>query len=365
MGCFIPSGPHEITAEWLTAALRAWGNLDQAAVQSVDISALTADHGMTGNLVRLTLSYDQDEDSVPRSMIAKFATTNPIDQQVLFTITFHYEREHRFYEKIANRVQLKTPRCYYSDINIEDRRYILLLEDMAPAKSGNMALGCTIEQAKLAIAEIAGFHATWWDGSELEKMTWMPEFGKTQIAQMSDMYLAAWEPFCQRIGHRLPQEFKDIGFRLTKHFKQVWSQIVEPPLTLVHADYHIENLFFIPSESGDRLVVADWQMMMFGRGTLDVGFLLGGNLDPQERFVKEMDLLGLYHTILQENGVNDYSFEQCFHDYRISMLFSLSRWIIVMGIVLSEEQAISAWEGQASRYVAAVLDLDIGSLIPA
>ena len=191
---FIPSGPHEITPEWLTAALRESGSNKQAAVQSVGISALGNDHGITGNLVRLTLSYDQDEDNAPRSLIAKFATTDPASQEILFTITCHYEREIRFYEKVASRVRLKTPRCYYSDINIEARRYILLLEDMAPVQSGDMAVGCTIEQAELAIREIAGFHATWWDSPEFKKMTWMPESGKVQISQTADMYLQAWDP---------------------------------------------------------------------------------------------------------------------------------------------------------------------------
>ena len=312
----------------------------------------------------MALSYDHDEDNTPHSLIAKFATTDPDSQEILFTITLHYEREIRFYEKVASRVQLKTPRCYYSDIDVEARRYILLLEDMAPVKSGDMAVGCTIEQAELAIREIAEFHATWWDSLELENMNWMPEFGKTQIAQKADMYLQAWDPFVKRMSSKLPDELKEIGLRLGKHFNTVWWQIVKPPLTLVHADYHIENLFFMPPESSDRLVVADWQMIMFGRGVFDVAYLLGGNLDPAERFENELDLLGFYHSILLENGVKDYSFEQCFRDYCISMLVSFSRLIIVMGLVLTEEQAQNAWEGPASRYFAAIQDLDIGSLLP-
>ena len=40
---FIPSGPHEITAEWLTTALRKRGYIDQATVQSVGISNLGND----------------------------------------------------------------------------------------------------------------------------------------------------------------------------------------------------------------------------------------------------------------------------------------------------------------------------------
>ena len=361
---FIPVDPHEITPEWLTAALRESGSITQAAVQSVSSSALETEHGMTGNLVRLRLAYDPDEASAPRTLVAKFSTRDPAGQEVLFTVTHHYEREHRFYEKLSGRTQLRTPRCYYSDIDIEARKYILLMEDMAPVKSGNMAVGCSIEQAELALREIAGFHAAWWDSPELETMTWMPEFGETQLSQYAGMFRAAWEPFCQKMGERLPAGMSDIDLLLNEHVGDIWSHITQPPWTVVHADYHIENLFFMPAGSAERLLVADWQMMMFGRAAFDVGLLLGGNLDPQVRAQQEMGLLSLYHKLLLENGVKDYSFEQFYYDYHIAILASLSRWMIAMGLFMPPEQVPQAWDGPVSRYFAAVQDLDLGALLP-
>lgn len=360
----IPIGPQALTAEWLTYALRETGTIGRTKVKSFKIAALGNEQGITGNLARLGLFYDTEEESAPRSLIAKFATTDPESLEIMFTVTFHYEREIRFYEKIATRVNLRTPHCYYSAINVEARKYFLLLEDMAPVKSGDLVAGCSPEQAELAIREIAGFHATWWESPELEEMTWMPQPGSAQIYQLADMYQLAWDPFCERMGHRLPKQMLEIGDRLGRYFDSVWFYIQERPWTIVHSDYHVENLFFTPPESGTGLVVADWQLLMFGRGVFDIAYLLGGNLDPKDRVEKEMHLLRIYHEILMENDVKDYTFDQCFHDYRFSMLYSLSRYIIVTGAVLTAEQAQKACEFTVSRYIAAVLDLNAGELLP-
>jgi thiamine kinase-like enzyme len=239
-----------------------------------------------------------------------------------------------------------------------------MLEDMAPVQSGDMVAGASLEQAELAIREIAGFHATWWENPELEEMTWMPRFGPGQISQLAGMYQLAWDPFCERMGHRLPEQMLEIGDRLGQHFDAVWSYIQGRPWTIVHSDYHVENLFFTPSESGTGLVVADWQLLMFGRGVFDVAYFLGGNLGSKDRAENEMDLLRIYHEILVKNGVKDYTFDQCLHDYRFSMLYGLSRHIIVAGLVLTAEEAERACEFIIPRYIAAVLDLNAGELLP-
>jgi len=360
----IPSGPQALTPEWLTDALREKETIGRANVKSFEITNLGNEQGITGNLARLKLSYDTDEENAPQSIIAKFHTTDPTSLEVMFNVTYHYEMEIRLHEKIASRVNLRTPRCYYSAINIEARKYILLIEDMAPVQSGDLAVGCSLEQAELAIRQIAEFHSTWWESPELEEMTWMPQYGKTQISQISETYQLAWDPFCERMGHRLPEQMLEVGSKLGRHFDSLWLYMQGRPRTMVHSDYHVENLFFIPAEAGNRLVIADWQLFMFGRGVFDVAYLLGGNLDPKIRAEKEMSLLRTYYELLLKTGVKDYSFDQCNHDYRISMLYSLSRYIIVTGVILTDDQAQKACDGTVSRYIQAVLDLDASELLP-
>ncbi|MEH6452301.1 MAG: hypothetical protein V7782_04585 [Psychromonas sp.] len=135
----IPSTPQALTSEWLTYALRETGIINQAKVKSFEITALGDEQGITGQLVRLALSYDINEENTPQSIIAKFPSTDPEELEIMFTLTYHYEREVRFYEKIAARINLRTPQCYYSALNVDAREYVLLLEDLTPAPCGNWA----------------------------------------------------------------------------------------------------------------------------------------------------------------------------------------------------------------------------------
>ena len=44
-----------------------------------------------------------------------------------------------------------------------------------------------------------------------------------------------------------------------------------------------------------------------------------------------MGLLRGYHSLLEDNGVGRYSFEECLDDYRLSMLELLAFWIVTGG----------------------------------
>ena len=47
-----------------------------------------------------------------------------------------YAHEVRFYQELAQQTELPTPVCYYSDIDLETGWHVLLLEDLAPARTG-------------------------------------------------------------------------------------------------------------------------------------------------------------------------------------------------------------------------------------
>ncbi|MCB0157335.1 MAG: hypothetical protein KDD83_04335 [Caldilineaceae bacterium] len=72
-----------------------------------------------------------------------------------------YEREIRFYQELADQVAFRTPDCCYSAWDAETGEFVLLLEDLAPARNGERAVGCSLLEAEPAIREIAKFHAAW------------------------------------------------------------------------------------------------------------------------------------------------------------------------------------------------------------
>src|SRR5438874_13780629 len=69
----IPRTPADLTAEWLTTALRGTKTIENSTVTSITVDAdIAAGAGFMGQLARVTLRYDEDEAGAPSSLIAKF-----------------------------------------------------------------------------------------------------------------------------------------------------------------------------------------------------------------------------------------------------------------------------------------------------
>ena len=112
------------------------------------------------------------------------------------------------------------------------------------------------------------------------------------------------------------------------------------------------------------LTVVDWQLTTRGRAVYDVAYFLGGNLDSTDRRNHELRLLEVYHTLLVQNGVADYPFDQCLNDYRLAMLQRIFRIAGVIGLfALSPEQERRFCDVIAPRYCRAVQDLDAGEAL--
>ena len=106
-------------------------------------------------------------------MIAKFPVLDPASREIAMLFHF-YEREIRFYQQIAPRISLRIPRAFHADIETASGDFVLLMEDMAPARVGDQLDSCSPAQSARAIHDIAAFHAEWWAHPDLESMSWMP-----------------------------------------------------------------------------------------------------------------------------------------------------------------------------------------------
>jgi Ecdysteroid kinase-like family len=362
----IPFHPDDITAEWLTDALRTSGTLMHARVMALETQLLEHEKGLTGQLVRLSLGYDADETDAPRALIAKFSAPDPQARAMPHAMGF-YEREVRFYQQLADQSPLRTPRCYFSAIDMEQGLSLLLLEDLMAATNGSWIAGCSLAEAELAIRPIAAFHAAWWMHPQLEEQRWLELCGPVSAHQMQAFFHQTWQPFLGKLGAHVTDEIRQLGAWLARHLGHLSAYLYqEAPCTLIHNDYQADNLFFAQVGSTLSLAVADWQLTTRGRGVLDIAFFLGGNLDSRDRREHELRLLRTYHTLLLDNGVRDYPFEQCWADYGLAMLPFIARLIAVIGAgVVPPKQERGFCEVLIPRYCRAAHDLKVGDLVNA
>lgn len=345
-----PQGPDALTPGWLTQILRSSGAIKAAAVQSLRISPPAP--GVPGLSCLVTLTYDTDEASAPQTLYVKFSAPDVSPDWV-----WMFQNEVRFYQQLSKRSGLRTPHCYYSDINAETGHHVLVMEAIDTINEGDIATGLSLESAEQAMRSIATFHASWWEKPELATLDWLDVDDSPPTA--SD-HQEVWQQFVDAMGGQIPDSFKAIGARYGENIAMAFGLLRESPQTLVHGDYHAANLLF----SRDGLVVIDWHLLFRGRGACDIGYLLSSSLQPADRRAGELAIVQRYHDILIENGVEGYSFDECFRDYRLSILRLLHVFVVVGGNgALEQDYGTPVLDALQARLDAALTDLKIAELV--
>ena len=116
--------PDDLTAEWLTGVLRATNAA--ARVHSVTVEPIGT--GQTGASFRLHLDGDG---GVPNTLVAKTAAG---DRAARERVAAGYRNEVGFYTVFQDRVRIRTPRCWHAEISEDACSFVLLLDDLAPAR---------------------------------------------------------------------------------------------------------------------------------------------------------------------------------------------------------------------------------------
>ena len=158
-------GPDDITADWLAHALRA-------PVQAVTVEQIGT--GQTGASFRLRLDAG---DELPPTLVAKTAAGDRPQRE---RVGPGYRNEVGFYTVFRDRVQIRTPRCWHAEISDDNCSFVLLLDDLAPARPGVQVDGCTVDQAGDALRNLAGLHAPVWNDPTLSGDQLLSTFG-TQL----------------------------------------------------------------------------------------------------------------------------------------------------------------------------------------
>jgi hypothetical protein len=363
----IPTKPEELTAAWLTAALRAGGVIPgAAAVTSASYEVLGQGAGFIGQIARVTLAYDRPIAGAPGTLIAKMPALDPGARE-LAGIYGLYEREYRFYRELADEITFRTARCYYSDGDTEKVEYVLLLEDFgATGRAGDQVKGCTAEEARIAMAHLALHHARWWQHPRLTQIEWLPPGVDLVKGAMEQSYPQAWQKTLEIFPDHITGEIRDVMPTLGPRITRLLEALSDRPMTMGHGDYRLDNMFFGNAGSGYEVAVLDWQSPNMAWGAYDVAYFLYSNVDTETRRNHEMDVLREYHRTLVANGVTGYEWEQLVEDYRASLLVSLGIWIVNAATLdMANERGKALFDLFFDRLNAAITDLNALELLPA
>ena len=358
----VPSDVHQLTARWLTQRLSDCGVLGRDQVSEVSLEPIGEGRGFVGQLFRCHLTYQPNLNAGPRTVIAKLASDDA-ERRALFQEFGLYEREVQFYRELARETPVPTPRCYFAGIEKESGGSVILLEDLAPSIPGDPIGGCSPEQAADAIRLIAPMHIRWWRDPQLTGRFSIPRPNvESTRRRVESHFEEAWSEFSRRHGKHLPRELLRLGRRLGQHLPTILDRLSSPPLTLVHGDYQLGNIFY--GSDGQIRAVADWQVIVRARGIMDVSYLLVRSLDPEARRANEVRLVEDYHRILLAEGIRGYSQKECWDDYRLAALSQFGLGIVLAHALGPDSRTGSGAERLDSiaavvggRLVAALMDL--------
>lgn len=374
----IPGKPEEITPAWFTAVFRENGIITSGAVAGVQLATIGQNQGFTGVIVRAQIQYTSCTGTAPSSVVVKLPTASrdtpsayrANQQQDAMAVRRYFERcarEVMFYQHIAPIDVISLPQLYYGAADSTTERVILVLADLHAARIGDVLRRCSPQDAALVIDQLAPFHARWWNHQQLESLPWLPSWGgDSDLAQ--NRYIHCIEPFLRRFGQRLPRRVRAIIESLATSYGAVRTRLQQAPVTLVHGDLHLDNIFFHMSRYHSPVTIIDWQSVASGCCTIDLALFLFGSLDTRTNRAVERDLLRRYHTLLLAGGVTGYDFPRLVEDCRLALLWLLGTGVVWRGSLdldnLSGREYALVEAGLTEDSFSTLLDYDAGSLLP-
>lgn len=347
--------PQGVTPEWLTAALRKRGL--EATVATV--TSETVGTGQLGETRRYRLAYaGARPPGAPATLIGKFPSDNAVAAASGRDMGF-YRSELMFYRELAARARINTPAVYVAELD-ENNDFVLLLEDMAPAVQGDHMRGCSVEHARLALAEAALLHSAFWNDEQLVRQPWLYIPEGAQGYYTTALMESSWTHFERTYAHRMDPAVIKVCAQYIRHHA-AWNAPRAQPKTYQHNDFRVDNMLF----GGPRVCVVDWQTSNYLGTGMDVAYFLGGAFDRDTRRAVERDLLREYHAALLAHGVGAYDFEHLMADYRHYSFAVLAVAIAATVIVKQTERGDRLFMKMVTDGAYQALDNDALDVLPA
>ncbi|NOX31869.1 MAG: phosphotransferase [Actinobacteria bacterium] len=370
----IPQTAGELTPSWFSSTLGTLGSTYGRSITAVETEVIGEGIGFIGELHRCTLTWDDDPDPgsnrtpVPPSVVVKLPApsgTNRSSGEALLA----YDREIFIYKHMRDQMGIPMPKYYWSDqdklttlwafkplmflidhlpiraVNWlvlrfvklsgkNQRRYLLMMEDIADARPPSQVEGGTLDDAFAALEVLAKFHAHHWShqandrdaGGSLstlldESPLIFPVDQGPKTWQAG--YLRNREDFVERFGDALGAEKLAKLDEVQEGLVDLIKSLGAEPRTLIHADYRLDNILYRPN---GELVVLDFQLVAKGRAGWDVGYFITTALTPDLKS-EEDALLRRYHDSLVAAGVTNYSWEVLTADIATTKLVLAHRMV--------------------------------------
>ncbi|NQX93750.1 MAG: phosphotransferase [Erythrobacter sp.] len=323
-----PTSPDALTTEWFNSVLKGTPALEQGEVTSLSWTPIGT--GQVGDSVRITLAHGE----ATSTLAAKFPAADQASRGTAAMMGL-YEKEVRFYDEIAPHLSVRAPITYFAEANAEGTEFLLVFEDLGPARGGDQIAGCDVEDARAAIRQAAAIHAPSWKNDALLTKDWITP-REAVTAQIRALYPQAHAVFRDRYADILEPEYMALAERVAASDK-LFAPADEPLQCVVHGDFRLDNMLFDIKGGAEPIGVLDWQTVTVGKAMTDIGYFLGTGIGDELRRAHEDELLDLYLAEMTVRGVT-LSRGEIWDEYRVGALSGLSTAVFSAAFVERTER---------------------------
>ena len=344
----LPQSLDEVDPKWLSSAVSEYA--PGTVVRSAEVT--TVIHGTATN-ARLLMEYDNPDTTadLPSTLWLKAGFETHSAVTGAWGV---YETEAFFYRRLAPKLPVTTPTCYYAGLDPTTHQGVVLLEDLGarPVIFGKATEPAGPETAAVVIDALARLHSATWEDDSVAGLPYVRRgigpagAGSEWFLQQTPETVAGWIEERKEVD--IPPEVNDPE-RIVTAFWRLAAQTTEGPLCLLHSDAHIDNLYFRNGDPG----FLDFQSLRFSSFAWDLSYFLCKSLEVPDRRNHEEALVRRYLDQLSHHGVRPPSFEDAWLAYRKYVLYALFTSIVNPDFFKPREINI-AW---MSRSVAAAADL--------
>ena len=334
--------------------LQANGVLPDGAVTDFTTHVLGDQVGFNGEVVIIRPTYTPPSPRAPATMVLKIPTSSK--NRILGQTMGLYEKEIRFYRDLQPDIPIRTPRHYFSALDVADdpavilkrlegmnrlplwmirvimalanrfvsgnpRNYALLIEDLSEFRMGDQTTECSNEDACNIVAAMAQLHGRFWASDSLPEMPWIAPYGVTSRI-MQDRFRQGVDRYLADAGADLSPHQRDAIGWLKNNGIALTETFGDEPATLLHGDFRLDNICF--DDDAGEVILFDWQTMLAGPGASDLAYFISATLPEDTDEARVNELLDLYYGELAGQGV-EIERERLRWQYELGMLSMLHR----------------------------------------
>ena len=307
----------QVTVEWLNDILRRDGYLSDGEVTSVrDVGSETLPNSVVHHLEVGYRGYAR----LPRRLFLKLSQGPGAGND---------GQEVAFYQQVTPPMllalrpdELPFVRHFDAAYSAETGHAHVLLEDLSLTHTtADRALPPSIPHCEGMVDALASLHAFWWENPRLGRGigTRPTAIGIDELLAAAPRNLGGWLGL---MGDRVAPARRATYERVCTSWpaRRVERLVAGRGITLVNRDTHAANFLYPINLERDRVRVIDWQSWRVDTGTDDLAYMIAAHWYAERRARLEKLLVGRYHRRLEECGITGYSWDDCWYDYKASVI---------------------------------------------